>query len=56
MDSLMVVIPLRHGAVEHHVAIGRIGLRAERAEFELVAREGKGARAVAISVVLLNLR
>ncbi len=45
-----------HGAVEHHVAIGRIGLRAERTEFELVAREGKGARAVAVGVVLLNLR
>lgn len=46
----------RHGAIKHHVAIGRIGLRAERTEFELVAREGKGARAVAVGVVLLNLR
>ena len=42
--------------IEHSVRIGDVGLRSHGAEeLELVVREGEGARAVAVGVVLLKV-
>ena len=46
---------LGHGAIEHHVGIGYVGLRAHGTELELVSGEGEGAGAVAVRVVLLKV-
>ena len=41
--------------IEHSVRVGDVGLGTHRAELELVAREGEGARAVAVGVVALKI-
>ena len=47
---------LGHGGVEHHVAVGQIHRRTRHTELELVAGECEGAGAVAVGIVLQEVR
>ena len=47
---------LRHGRVQNGVRVGEVHRGARHAELELVAGEGERARAVAVSVVLQEVR
>ena len=51
-----VLEALRHGGVEDHVAVGQVHRRAGHAELELVARERERRGAVAVGVVLQEVR
>ena len=46
----------RHGGIEHGVRVGHVHAGTRHAEFELVAREGEGARTVAVGRVALEVR
>lgn len=46
----------RHGGVEHGIRVGHVHARARHAEFEFVAREGEGARTIAVGRITLEVR